>query len=303
MVDANKYYRAIDDADSYFNDRLHSTDWTGATDADKEKALLAAARSIDALRFKGLKVSVFDITYDSNGKAISPVPTQSALETADAAQALEWPRDGLDFAPDTPSTVQTLLQYATNPSAGNITVTITLADGTSFTTADIAYDAVASTIETAIDAAATGSVTGWTNGDIAVSGGPLTTGNVTLTFSGDSVKDKAHSARPVVATSTGWTGGTLATVTGSATVTGQCPDDVFFAQCEEAISLLSGKNPEVEFCNLTLTSDGVSSTRATIDRSGMPPKHTSHMFTSSLAWRHLQGLLVPENGSFQLKRA
>lgn len=59
-----------------------------------------------------------------------------------------------------------------------------------FTTAAIAYNAVAATIEAAIDTAATGVVSGWTNSDISVSmsgAAGLDDGTVTLTFDGASV--------------------------------------------------------------------------------------------------------------------
>lgn len=291
------YYRSIDDANAYFANQLFATDWTGASDVSKQQGLLAAARAIDSLQFKGEKVPVFDL-LDADANA-----PQASVEAAEAEQTKEWPRDGDFFAPDTPSTVQTLITYTTAPTAGNITVKITLSNGTTFTTAEFAFDATAATIQTAIDVAATGVVTAWTNGDIVVTGGPLDTTNVVLTFSGDSVKDRAHSARPVVVgNATFLTDGILAVPEATATVTGECPDRVFFAQCEEAQKLISGRDAEQEFENLVLNSDGVSATRVSSDRSQMPPKHTSHMFTSSKAWKYLQEFLDDDNQTFNLAR-
>jgi hypothetical protein len=66
------YYGTVDDADEYFAERLHETDWSGSNPTDKEKALLAATRSIDRLRFK--------------------------LDKADADQPLAFPR-GEDTEP------------------------------------------------------------------------------------------------------------------------------------------------------------------------------------------------------------
>jgi len=302
-INAAEYYRSIDDADAYFANQIHNVDWTGATETTKEKGLLAAGRAIESVRFRGLKVPIFAIKYDADGNDLQP--TQAAIETADALQVREWPRDGLDFAPTTASTVQGLAAYTTAPTAGNITVTITLADGTTFTTADIAFDAIAATVQTAIDVAATAAaVAGWTNGDIAVAGGPMTTTAMTLTMSGVSVADEAHSARPVVAgDATFLVDGVLATVTGSSTVTGQCPDRIFFAQCEEAISLISGKLAAKEFENLRLTSNGIATTRVSTDPSRMPPAHTAHFFTSADAWKYIQEFLDEDNKSFDLDRA
>lgn len=77
--------------------------------------------------------------------------------------------------------------------------------GLSFTTAAIAYNAVASAIESAIDTAATGVVPGWTNGDISVAMGGaagLDDGTITLTFDGTSVTETPAT---VTLTPTGFT--------------------------------------------------------------------------------------------------
>lgn len=79
-------------------------------------------------------------------------------------------------------------------TGGNCTLTITLRNGESFTTGNIAYDDNAATVEGAIDTAATSaSITGWTNGDISVSGTAMNNAdNLVLTFDGDSVKETIH---------------------------------------------------------------------------------------------------------------
>ena len=76
-TDANSY-AAVADGDAYHDGYLYATAWTGATTANKEKALVFATRLIDAeFRFKGLKANV--------------------------TQALQWPRaecrdpDGTDY--------------------------------------------------------------------------------------------------------------------------------------------------------------------------------------------------------------
>ncbi len=86
--------------------------------------------------------------------------------------------------------VQSVATYPITVTAGNFTLTVTMRNGETFTTASIAYDATAGTIETAIDVAATGEITDWTNGDITVAlGTNLNAGAMTLTFDGDSVKE------------------------------------------------------------------------------------------------------------------
>lgn len=94
--------------------------------------------------------------------------------------------------------VQTISQYENNPTGGTFTITIDLDNDDPFTTDAIAFDANAAAIETAIDTAATAAaVPSWTNGDISVSGGPLTTGDVVLTFDGSSVSETNHALSSV----------------------------------------------------------------------------------------------------------
>lgn len=94
---------------------------------------------------------------------------------------------------DVTDAVHSIAQHVPTVSGGTFALTVTLRNGETFTTAVIAYDAVAGTIETAIDSAATtASITGWTNGDITVSGGDLNTAPVVLTFDGASVAGDNH---------------------------------------------------------------------------------------------------------------
>jgi len=94
---------------------------------------------------------------------------------------------------DSANEVQTVAQYLSDPSAGTFTLAITI-DGNRIVTAGIAFDAIASAIEGAIDTAATGEIPGWTNGDITVAGGTLEVAGapVTLTFDGASVAGSSH---------------------------------------------------------------------------------------------------------------
>jgi hypothetical protein len=89
--------------------------------------------------------------------------------------------------------VQEIAVYEGTVDGGTFTLEFDLASGETFTTAAIAYNADAAIIESAIDTAATlAGIEGWTNGDISVSGGDLTSDPVVLTYDGDSVKEQNH---------------------------------------------------------------------------------------------------------------
>ena len=292
-----EYYRSLDDADHYFSNRLFSTDWIGASEADKVMALTQAARSIDSLRFTGYKVPVY------NALVADPLASQATLEAADATQSKQWPRDSDTMVPDTGLTVHRIYEYLSDPTGGVFAVIFYLYEGATITisTGSLAFDATTSAIQAAVDAGAASTVPNYVAGDIVVSAPfSLTFADATFTYSGDSVRG-AHPVRPSVNTSA-LTGGTFADPISKSTISGECPDRIFFAQCEEAISLLSGKRPDQEFENLVLSSDGVASTRASSDRSQMPPKHTSHFFTSATAWKYLQAFLDEDNGTFTVQR-
>ena len=78
----------IAEATSYFAQRLHETAWTDASEADREKALIAARGIIDALNFKGVKHSVYTLcgSSDTTGLALDDI------QAAEASQPLEFPR-------------------------------------------------------------------------------------------------------------------------------------------------------------------------------------------------------------------
>lgn len=76
---------------------------------------------------------------------------------------------------------------------GTFTLTISLKGLDAFTTDDIDHDETAANIEAAIDTAAgLASVPGFTAGDIACTGGDLTSAPVVLTYSGASVAGQNH---------------------------------------------------------------------------------------------------------------
>lgn len=99
--------------------------------------------------------------------------------------------------------VQVIAAYATDATAGTFTLTLNIRGLPAITTAAIAYDAGAATVEAAIDTACDGVVPGFTAGDIAVTAEAtdLTDGSLTLTFSGDSVSGTDHGQTTIDGTS------------------------------------------------------------------------------------------------------
>lgn len=88
--------------------------------------------------------------------------------------------------------VQVMTKFSGTVSGGNFTVTIVDELGISHTTANLAYDALAAAIETAIDVKMTADgYASWTNADISVAlAGDLTANSATVTFDGASVTEK-----------------------------------------------------------------------------------------------------------------
>jgi len=97
---ATLYYGTLDEANTYFDDRLHSTAWADAAAADLPKALNTVRQAIDNLNFKGVKSAVYDIMYDSTGNLLSTQPTQTAIIAASDTQPLEFPRGSDSVVPE-----------------------------------------------------------------------------------------------------------------------------------------------------------------------------------------------------------
>jgi hypothetical protein len=89
-IDPNTYYRTVTDADAYFAEQLYARDWTSADPDDKDRAMLAATRSVDSLKFAGMKKAVYDL-LEAN-----PDATADEIQAAYDSQLLQFPRDTQD---------------------------------------------------------------------------------------------------------------------------------------------------------------------------------------------------------------
>lgn len=82
----NSYYGTLTEANEYFDNRLHESAWYGATPSDRPKALIAAARIINTLNYKGYKAAVYTL-LEGNEDA-----TSAEIREAEASQPMEFPR-------------------------------------------------------------------------------------------------------------------------------------------------------------------------------------------------------------------
>lgn len=279
-----EYYRSVDDADAYFAELLFATDWAGASDADKLKALKMASTSIDQLKYKGVKNTVYDALVAAGADVTKTVEynlarttlTELEIQAADESQSQQWPRDGEANAQSWTVT------ETGSPTGGTFTLTLN-----GETTGGIAQGSLGSAVQAALESLASIS-----SGDVTVTGsagGPYT---VTMGSSWTPANGNT-----LTADGSSLTGGTSPDVT-VVVVNDNIPDLVAYAVFEEARELLTGRDPQQENRNLTLNSDGVMSNRVGYDRNGPSPGHTKHMLVSPRAWQYLVPYLDPSAGSF-----
>lgn len=131
----------------------------------------------------------------------------SALDVPAVSTTTEGVNPGTDE-------VQAIAAFIRAPSGGTYTLYFEDEDGNSFTTAGIAYNAAAATIETAINTAAA-AYPSWTNGDISIAENGGTAGlsdgsGITVTFDGTSVDEKDWN--PIIVDGASLTGVTVSSL-------------------------------------------------------------------------------------------
>jgi hypothetical protein len=93
-INITDIYGTVSDAEDYFAVRLHEQAWSDASPSDKSAALLRATKIIDRLNFKGYKSTVYSLLQSTD------CPAQTDINSANAAQALEFPRDTDSTVPE-----------------------------------------------------------------------------------------------------------------------------------------------------------------------------------------------------------
>jgi hypothetical protein len=286
------FYRSINDADTYFSNQLFATDWTGASDDDKQKALIMASVMVDRLRFKGVKNSLWDALVAAGGDPsktgdqllASTSLTEREIETANEGQFKQWPRDG---AAD-----PELWRLTITANNGNYTLTFN-----GVTTANILYNATVADITAALEL-----LTTVDPGDFTVTvteGGTDGVGPYDLQHAG------THN-NSLSATNVDLSGGGSGSGLTLETVNDNVPRFVAFAIFEEARELLSGRDPQQEYRNMEITSENIGGQQASFAVSGSflsksPPLHTIHQIVSPRAWHFLVPFLKRGNDSFWVK--
>ncbi|REJ65638.1 MAG: hypothetical protein DWQ31_17000 [Planctomycetota bacterium] len=76
----------MQEANDYFEMRLHEQAWSAVKPVDRPRALRAATIIIDTLNFKGRKRSVNELLQTDPGASLN------SIREAEAAQVLEFPR-------------------------------------------------------------------------------------------------------------------------------------------------------------------------------------------------------------------
>jgi len=70
-------YVSLADADGYMADRANSQAWVDASDADKEQSLVTASRTLNAMSWEGITVSVSQtLAFPRSGQYFDPLHGQ-----------------------------------------------------------------------------------------------------------------------------------------------------------------------------------------------------------------------------------
>jgi hypothetical protein len=94
MASISASYATVQEADAYFEYKLHEVAWSTSNTRDRLPALIEATRIIDSLNFKGMKNSVY-VLLQANEDA-----TAAEIAAAAQTQDLEFPRGSDTSVPD-----------------------------------------------------------------------------------------------------------------------------------------------------------------------------------------------------------
>ncbi len=93
-------YGTMVEANVYFSNRLHTTDWDIANATDRTAAMVEAAELIDQFDYIGQKFAV-QVALDALGDVdLSTDENQATLRVAELSQELEFPRGDSTVVPE-----------------------------------------------------------------------------------------------------------------------------------------------------------------------------------------------------------
>ena len=95
-------YGTVNEGNAFFAARLHSYDWTQATVADRQAALVQSTELIDQFAYLGYKTTVQAVldSISSEGGDPTTDENKASLQAAQIAQPLEFPRGEDTDVPD-----------------------------------------------------------------------------------------------------------------------------------------------------------------------------------------------------------
>lgn len=92
-------YSTRAEADTYFEERLHSTLWAASSVGDRNTALIQASRIIDDLDYKGMKNTAYVVWLPFKDITLTDA-NKLAVNDAGETQTLEFPRGADTDIPD-----------------------------------------------------------------------------------------------------------------------------------------------------------------------------------------------------------
>lgn len=106
------FYGTVVDANTFFSARLHSYDWDISNVDDRQKALVEATELIDQFDYLGQKNTVYALLLANPDTDYSTNENRPAIEAAELAQPLEFPRDADTTVPEVINTATYLIAQA-----------------------------------------------------------------------------------------------------------------------------------------------------------------------------------------------
>lgn len=96
------HYATLEEADCYFESRLHTDLWDASLVSDRRKAMAMATRMIDTLNYTGEKTAahIARLLLDAQSCGVFHRVNEATINAAGSTQPLEFPRGGDTVVPE-----------------------------------------------------------------------------------------------------------------------------------------------------------------------------------------------------------